>query len=62
MKTRVVLCADAGKVLTDGTVYGKTVFLADGRSAEEFHEITEEEYEAVLEAEEKEMKVYEGMH
>ena len=42
MKTRTVLYADPGMVLTDGEIYGKQIFLADDRSADEFHEITEE--------------------
>ena len=51
MNTRIVLYADKGKVLTDGEVYGKIVYLAEDRSADEFHEITEEEYNKILEAE-----------
>ena len=53
MKTRMILYADEGKVLTDGEVYGKTVYLAEGRELSEFHEITEEEYNNILEAEAK---------
>lgn len=58
MKTQTVsatvLCADEGKILTDGKVYGRTIYLAKNRSPEEFHEITEAEYEEIqskLEAE-----------
>lgn len=49
-----VLIADEGKILTDGEVYGRTIYLAKNRSPEEFHEITEAEYEEIqskLEAE-----------
>lgn len=48
MKTEIlkttVLRADEGKILTDGSVYGKTIYLAANRTAAEFHEITEEKY------------------
>lgn len=40
---RIVLSADEGMVLTDG----KTL-LAEGRSADEFWEITDEEYKAIM--------------
>ena len=46
-----VLIADEGKILTDGVVYGRTIYLAKNRSPEEFHEITEAEYEEINEAE-----------
>ena len=48
IETRMVLRADEGKVLTDGETYGRTIMLGEGRSAEEFHEITEAEYEEIL--------------
>lgn len=55
MKTQTVsatvLCADEGKILTDGEVYGRTIYLANNRSPEEFHEITEAEYNEIREAE-----------
>lgn len=50
MKARIVLYADPGMVLTDGKTYGKQIFLGDGRSAEEFHEITDEEMTAIEQA------------
>ena len=55
MKERTVLYADEGKVLTDGNVYGKQMFLADGVDASAFLEITEAEYEAIAAAEEIEV-------
>ena len=42
-----VLIADEGKILTDGEIYGRTIYLAKNRSPEEFHEITEAEYEEI---------------
>lgn len=53
MKERTVLYADAGKVLTDGNIYGKQIFLADGVDASTFHEITEAEYIKIVETEEE---------
>lgn len=52
MQLRVVLYADEGKVLTNGSeVYGKILYLSDDSNIEEYHEIPEAEYEAILEAE-----------
>lgn len=45
MKTRKVIYAEDGMVLTNGEIYGKQIFLADGVSEYYFYEITEEEYE-----------------
>lgn len=53
MKTRTVLYAEDGKVLTNGGIYGKQIFLADGVSESDFYEITEEEYQTILEEERK---------
>ena len=48
MKIRTVLYADEGMVLTDGKIYGKQVFLAEGMDEARFCEITEEEYIQIL--------------
>lgn len=48
MKTRKILYADEGKVLTNGEIYGKQIFLAEGVSEADFYEITEAEYEAII--------------
>lgn len=53
MKQMITLFADSGKVLTDGTVFGTTISLAEDETAENYYEITEEEYEAIREEEEK---------
>ena len=48
MKTRKIIYADEGKILTNGEIYGRTIFLAEGVSEADFHEITEAEYEEIL--------------
>jgi hypothetical protein len=47
MKERKVIYADEGKILTNGEIYGKQIFLAEGVWSYNFYEITEEEYEAI---------------
>lgn len=47
---RIKLTAGEGMILTDGEVYGATLFLAEGMSADAFREIPRAEYEAMLEA------------
>lgn len=45
MKTRIVMYADKGKILTDGEeIYGKQIFLGENMAKEKFYEISEEEY------------------
>ena len=43
MKKRVVLYAEEGKILTNGKIYGKEIFLAKG-AEENFYEIDEQEF------------------
>ena len=50
--TRIKLTAAEGMVLTDGESYGKEVFLSQNESADNWKEITEEEY---IEIQKKEM-------
>lgn len=50
MKTRKIIYADDGKVLTNGTTYGRQIILAYGENGEDYHEITEAEYEKILQA------------
>jgi hypothetical protein len=47
----IMLIADEGMIITDGNNFGTTIMLARDRSADEFHEITLEEYEKILNAE-----------
>ena len=46
--TTIKLVAEEGKILTDGIIYGKEIYLAEDRSADEFYEITEAEYEKII--------------
>ena len=48
MKTRQILYAEDGMVLTDGVTYGTVIYLAEGASAKDFREITKEEYEKII--------------
>ena len=47
---RTVLQAEEGKVYTNGEIYGKIIYLADGASKDSFYQITEEEYNAIMES------------
>ena len=54
MTTRIVLYADEGKVLTNGEIYGKQIFLAEDAFAEAFYEITDAEYEQIIDVDSEE--------
>lgn len=54
MKIRNVIYADDGKVLTNGEIYGKIIYLAEGADPTTFYEITYEEYATILEAQSEE--------
>lgn len=49
-----IIKAEDGMKLTDGVIYGSTIRLGEGRNADEFYEITEEEYDEIIEKEEQE--------
>ena len=55
--TRIKLTASDGMVLTDGTNYGRVIFLAEGQTGDNFTEITDEEYGRVLEEKRKEQQL-----
>lgn len=56
MKTRMILYAEEGMVLTDGDVYGKEIYLADGKAYDDFYEISEAEYEKIAAEEAEKME------
>ena len=49
---REKIIATDGHILTNGEVYGTEIYLADGLSADQFYEITIEEYQAMFETNE----------
>ena len=49
---KIMLFAEKGMVLTDGKNYGEAISLADDRNPEEYHEITKEEYDEIMAAQE----------
>lgn len=53
MKTRKIIYADEGKILTNGEIYGRQIFLAESVSEKDFYEITEEEYKKIMEEKEQ---------
>lgn len=48
MKKRLIIYADEGKILTNGETFGRIIGLAEGASADDYYEITEQEYEKTL--------------
>ncbi len=50
---RETIEAREGYVLTDGTTYGTTIHLAEGADASVFREITREEYDAIMDAQQE---------
>ena len=47
MKIRNIIYAEQGMVLTNGEIYGKEIYLAEGVSPDAFREITDAEYETI---------------
>lgn len=46
---REPITASEGHILTDGKIYGRKIYLAEGMDASSFYEITEEEYNRINE-------------
>jgi hypothetical protein len=42
---RKKITASEGMMLTDGEIYGRTIYLAEGKSEADFYEISEEQYQ-----------------
>lgn len=60
--TQTILEASAGHILTNGEAYGYTVSLGKGDSPGRWHEITQEEYDAIMEKQAKEDVSDEDIH
>ena len=43
------ITAGKGKVLSDGEIFGRVIYLGLDRNEEEFYEITEDEYVSLME-------------
>ncbi len=57
---RIIMTATEGHILTNGEVYGRTIYLAEGETGEGFYEITDAEYEVLQEAEEATAEDYQA--
>lgn len=57
---RKVIEATEGHVLTDGNIFGITIYLAEGETGENFYEITLEEYNEIKESEEATVEDYQA--
>ena len=56
---RIILKARDGYIYTDGTNYGKIIYLAVNVDPALYHEIAEEEYNAILQQQEQENTIEE---
>ena len=56
---RIILKARDGYVYTDGTNYGKIIYLAVNVDPAIYHEITEEEYNTILQQQEQQEYIIE---
>lgn len=59
MSERVVLTADEGMVFTNGTDYGTVIYLAEGADPTAYYQITDAEYNAIMESEQADTADYE---
>lgn len=56
---RTPIIASEGYVLTNGEIYGKMIYLAEGVSADTFYEITDAEYAEIVAQQDAEMALAE---
>ena len=54
MAERIILRAEDGMVLTNGTDYGKIIYAAEGADPSTYTQITEDEYDLILAQQEAE--------
>ena len=52
---RQPLIASEGHILTNGEIYCKRIYLAEGMDASAFYEITVAEYDAIIQEQEQDM-------
>ena len=50
---RKVITASEGHILTNGEIFGREIYLAEGMDETAFYEITDEEYSALLQENEE---------
>ena len=55
---RLMMVATDGMILTNGETYGREIYLGNGDSPENWYEITEAEYEKIMEADKHEENLY----
>ena len=55
---RKILKASEGMILTNGKNYGKIIYLAEGADAGEWYEITDSEYDEIMNCEQAEEADY----
>lgn len=55
---RKILKASEGMILTNGKNYGKIIYLAEGADDGEWHEITDAEYDEIMNGEQAEEADY----
>ena len=60
MNGLTILYADDGMVYTNGTNYGRVIWLAEGADPAAYYQITEAEYNARMEGEQAEAADYEA--